>query len=104
MVFLESANYSIVDTNVRLGNAEIDIIAWDNQLEELVFVEVKTRSSREFGHPSHAVNRSKLRSLQYVARQYCALNKIGCDYRFDLITILPDTIDHYHNITWGMVE
>lgn len=99
--FLVSLNYQILDTNVRLGTHEIDLIARDMQTGELVFVEVKTRSSAAFGSPTAAVSKKKVHSLRAVARQYMREKRISGDYRFDIVAVLPDTIDHYQNITWN---
>jgi len=93
-----------LDVNVRFGNLEVDIIAIDQVVNELVFVEVKTRSSDFFGHPSVSVNYRKLLSLQKVATQYRKEHQLWLDFRFDLIAILPNSIEHYPNISWKMVK
>ena len=90
----------IVAQNVRVGNSEIDIIAWDTVHSELVFVEVKTRSSGDYGDPSAAVGWRKLRSLQKVARIYLKQHRVQSDYRFDIIAITPNGIEHFENVTW----
>jgi putative endonuclease len=55
--FLKKAGYKIIKKNYRTPFGEIDIIALDG--ETLVFVEVKTRSSDDYGAPSEAVNQKK---------------------------------------------
>ena len=52
--FLKKIGYKIVEKNYRCKIGEIDIVA--NEGDELVFVEVKTRSQKLFGDPSEAVN------------------------------------------------
>lgn len=99
--YLASLNYQILDQNVRLKHQEIDLIALDQETDELVFVEVKTRGSSFFGNPSQAVNKIKLRSMQYVAGAYRRARGFRNDYRFDIISILPGKIEHFKNITWN---
>ena len=48
--YLQSIGYLIIERNYTAKQGEIDIIAKDN--EELVFIEVKTRSSNQFGTPA----------------------------------------------------
>lgn len=88
-------------TNVRHSNREVDIIALDKELDELVFVEVKSRATGYYGDPSFAVDRDKLRSMQYVGAIYRKKEKLNKDYRFDIITVLPGKIRHYQNVTWS---
>ncbi len=100
VVFLKKNNYQVLETNIRFGTREIDIIALDKKLNELVFIEVKTRRKGFFGDPSKAVDRHKLRSMQYVGAIYRRKNKLDLDYRFDTITVISGKIQHYRNITW----
>lgn len=102
VAFLKERGYQILDLNVSFNNQEIDIVAVDTELNELVFIEVKTRTHSEFGHPSQAVDRLKLRNLQFVARAYRREHKLDKDYRFDIITLTTDTgeIEHFENVTW----
>jgi len=50
------------------------------------------------------VNRKKLLSLQKAAAAYRKEKKTDLDYRFDILAVLPNSIEHYENITWGMVK
>jgi len=68
--FLVSRGIAIVDRNWRCSQGEIDLVARDG--EELVFVEVKTRSSVAFGHPLEAVTATKLARLRRLAAAWCA--------------------------------
>jgi len=65
--FLVSQGFQIVERNFRIRGGEIDIIAieTDSRTEEktLVFLEVKTRSSQEFGSPLEAIGYYKIRAL-----------------------------------------
>ena len=67
--FLVNAGLSIIDRNWRCAQGEIDIVARD--AAELVFVEVKTRSSVAFGHPLEAITIAKLARLRRLAAAWC---------------------------------
>jgi putative endonuclease len=104
--FLLQKGYLILDLNVRFGALEIDIVAVDTVLKEVVFVEVKSRSAEFFGDPSRAVNWRKLQALRRAAKNYLREKQwkdqaLGeWEYRFDVVSVLPTTVDHYQNVTW----
>lgn len=102
IAYLRSKNYQVLTNNLRLKNAEVDVVALDSATKELVFVEVKTRTTSKYGSPALAVTRQKVARMQRVARQYCRQQQVISDYRFDTIAVLPDGIAHFKNITWGM--
>ena len=64
--YLINNNANILETNYRIKSGEIDIIAKIN--EELVFIEVKSRSNVNFGYPSEAVDYMKIRKVLYVKK------------------------------------
>ena len=66
--FLKKQDYKILERNFRIRGGEIDIIALDGQT--LVYVEVKTRSSHQFGLPEEAVTPWKLRFLERASKFY----------------------------------
>ena len=87
--FLRREGLTIVARNFhqRSGRGELDIVAWDR--ETLVFVEVKSRASAEFGSPGRAVGIDKERDLRRAAGEYlrrCAA--AGDQARFDLVNIV----------------
>jgi putative endonuclease len=87
--FLRRQGFVIVARNYRLasGDAEADLIAWEG--ETLVVVEVKSRTSGEYGPPERAIGEDKLRHMLRVARKYVA--KSGTPWekvRFDVVTVL----------------
>ena len=104
MQFLTNKGYQVIDRNVAVVSHEVDIVAIDSATNELVFVEVKTRSSASYGEPSVAITRAKVRAMQKAATQYRLAHQLHQEYRFDAIAILPNSIEHYENITWGMVK
>lgn len=86
--YLEKNHYTIIDRNFRCKQGEIDIIACDTQKKELVFFEVKTRSSLKYGRPSEAVQKTKREHIIAVAKYYYYKNKIHkIPVRFDVIEV-----------------
>ena len=98
--FLVKNGYQILDRNLVFKKHEIDLIALDKRHQELVFVEVKTRQTGQFGNPSNAVGKTKLKSLQYVAQQYLRTTDLRNLYRFDIIAVTPGGVEHFENVTW----
>lgn len=78
--------YSIIETNWRYDKDEIDIIAKDG--DELVIVEVKTRSTDFFGYPEDAVNSKKEFFLIRATESYLQENDLDIDTRFDIVAII----------------
>jgi len=91
----------ILETNVRYRNNEIDIVAVDKKLNEIAFIEVKTRTGSFFGEPSLAVDSRKLRSMRLVAQAFLKRRLLDNDYRFDIISVLPGSIEHLINVSWS---
>lgn len=83
---LEEKGYQILETNWRNEKDEIDIIAMDG--DELVIVEVKTRSSDYFGMPEDAVGYQKEAFLVRATEAYLEENELDCDSRFDIVSII----------------
>ncbi|HOZ03094.1 MAG TPA: YraN family protein [Candidatus Woesebacteria bacterium] len=99
--FLQNLGYRLLDSNVAYGHAEIDLIFHDPHQNEVVFVEVKRRLSGEYGSPSYAVNREKLKSMSYVAGAYRRRHRLThIPFRFDIISIIGDNISHLKSVTW----
>ena len=84
--YLKSKKYIIHHTNWRMSHLEVDIIA--EHEDELVFVEVKTRSSDEYGAPEEAVDNQKERDLIRLASVYLENLQLEVASRFDIISII----------------
>ncbi len=99
--YLSSHGYRVLDRNVKLGRDEIDLVAWDREMQEVVFVEVKWRETSWYGHPASAVDRAKMRRLERAAVQYIQRFQRQVTYRFDIIAIsAEDGLDHFENVSW----
>jgi putative endonuclease len=92
LAFLKKNGYYICETNFRCPLGEIDIIAREER-RELVFIEVKTRKSRELGYPEQAVGVRKQKKMSQLALWYLQKKKLAdANARFDVIavTLLPE--------------
>ena len=99
--YLKKAGYKIIEKNWHYSkNAEIDIIALDKNT--LVFIEVKTRSTLNFGHPFEAINFAKLQKIQSAIYAYMnTSNKKYKSFRIDGIAVIgieEPKIEHLKNI------
>ena len=86
---LKKAGYKIIKTNYRNRLGEIDIIAKEN--DTIVFVEVKSRRSVNFGNPKQAITLQKQKKISMVALSY--LKTMGLDTaraRFDVVTVISN--------------
>lgn len=87
--YLEEHGFTILDRNWRSGHKELDIVARDEV--QLIIVEVKTRTSLEYGNPEDAVTERKIRRIVCAADAYVRKNCIDLPVRFDIITVIePD--------------
>lgn len=84
--YLKKENYQIIERNFRCKQGEIDIIAKDKN--EIVFIEVKTRTNINYGNPAEAVNTPKQKHIKRATEYYVHINNLYKYYiRFDVIEI-----------------
>jgi putative endonuclease len=83
--YLLKNGYTILDTNWTFQKAEIDIIAKIGNT--LAIVEVKTRSSLEFGLPQDFVKPKKIQLLVKAVDAYVNAKNLDLEVRFDIIAI-----------------
>lgn len=86
--FLQKNGYAILETNWIFQKAEIDIIAQKETV--LAIVEVKTRSSIEFGLPQDFVKPKKIQLLVKAVNEYVISNDLDVEVRFDIIAIYKE--------------
>jgi len=105
--YLIRQKYHILGGHWQKRVGEIDVIANDPKTKEIVFVEVKTRSSIDFGYPEEKVTHSKIIKLQKTAQLYLIDQKYpeSQRWRIDVIGIikLPNStkinLTHFKNIS-----
>lgn len=84
--FLTKKGYQIIASNWRFLKGEIDLIAKKGQ--ELVFVEVKTRSSLDFGAPESFVSDRQQKLIIQTAHEFIISNDRQEEARFDVISVV----------------
>ena len=97
--FLLKNGYKIVAQNYRFDKAEVDIIA--RKAEVLAIIEVKTRSTVDFGNPQDFVKPKQIKNLVKAIDEYILANDLDVEVRFDIIAIVKTgkqfDIEHLEN-------
>jgi putative endonuclease len=100
--FLKKHGYRIIKRNYQVRQGEIDIIAQEKD-DELIFVEVKTRTSNQFGFPEESVGYKKqVRMFRTINVYFQNFQELPY-YRVDIISIEVNLqkknlkIRHYKN-------
>ena len=97
--FLLKNNYTIIERNYRFDKAEVDIIA--QHKDTLAIIEVKTRSTNEFGNPQDFVKPKQIQRLVKAVNEYVIENDLDVEIRFDIIAIVKQgkdyNIEHLEN-------
>lgn len=97
--YLIQKGYKILAQNYFFRKAEIDIIA--QKENEIIIVEVKSRTSNYFTEPEFAVNTKKKRLLVFAADDFIQKNNFNSDVRFDILALLKNneswSIKHIEN-------
>ena len=97
--FLLKKGYTIVARNYRFDKAEVDIIA--KKGDTLAIIEVKTRSTSDFGNPQDFVKPKQIQRLVKAVDEYVTVNELDVEVRFDIIAIVKEkqgfSIEHLEN-------
>ena len=103
---LVSKQYKILDRNWRRGRLELDLVCEDG--DEIVFVEVKTRTAGTLSSPADGMSPGKRRSLTKAARCWLAAHKAwdrAC--RFDVVCVTnagQELLLEHHTNAFGLAE
>ncbi len=90
--YLTQLGLRVIDRNWKCPSGEIDIVAIDRGT--LVVVEVKTRSSLDYGHPFEAINAAKLARLYALASQWARAHDLRFSgFRVDAVAVLDTGVD-----------
>lgn len=87
--YLRKKHYQILASGYRCRFGEIDLIARKGRT--VCFVEVKLRSSVQFGLPREAVTAVKRERLRKTALYYLSEHELDCPARFDVAEIYADS-------------
>lgn len=88
--FMKSNGYKVLNRNWRAYRHEIDIVAEND--EYIIFVEVKTRTSRQWGNPEDFIGNAKIKRIVEAADLYLQINDIDKPARFDIISAVWDGV------------
>jgi putative endonuclease len=106
VAYLKEKGYEILHTNWRKGHLELDIVAKTE--DELVVVEVKTRSEGSILEPEDAVTNQKIRNIVAAADTYIKIFDIDLPARFDIISVIGKSpnfeIDHIEDAFYPPVN
>jgi putative endonuclease len=91
---IERRGYAVLARRYRTRHGEIDIVARDG--ETVVFVEVKTKDTEEFGKAAEAVGVRKQQRIVSMAIDYLARNRLTAKpCRFDVVAIDGSVLTYY---------
>jgi putative endonuclease len=97
--FLKDAGYKIVARNFRYQKAEVDIIA--RKESTLAIIEVKTRSTKDFGNPQDFLKGKQILNLVKAVDFFVTEHDLDVEVRFDIIAIIKNKsgakIEHLEN-------
>lgn len=86
--YLERENYKIIERNFQCKQGEIDIIARDTKKNEIVFIEVKTRSNFKYGNPGDSVDIHKQKHMKQAIQYYLYKHQlIDIPIRVDVVEV-----------------
>lgn len=85
-MILQKDGYNILQTNWKFQKAEVDIIAQKDGF--LIFIEVKTRSSKKFGKPSDAIDKKKVSLYKDAVEGFLGQYPSELEVRFDVVNII----------------
>ncbi len=84
--FLKKRGYRILETNYRCPQGEIDIVA--KHKDFLVFIEVRTKTSLEFGSPEESITPAKKERMKAAAFHYRQVhNNLPLLWRIDVAAV-----------------
>lgn len=93
VAFLRNRQYTILHTNWRWRRIELDIVARKD--DEIVVIEVKSRSANYLMPPESAVNTAKIKRLVTAADAYVRRFNIDLPVRFDIISVIKERNGDY---------
>ncbi len=96
--YLENKGYTILEKNFTVHKiGEIDLIV--KKGDEIIFVEVKTRTGIRYGYPEEAVNYWKVKKISRAARHFLHTRNIHDTYiRFDIVSVYIQEEDEKNDI------
>lgn len=105
--YLRKRGYQILEQNYSVKFGEIDLVVSQNNI--LIFVEVKLKTTDDFGTPEEMIGKAKLSQVERMAQLYLMQNpqieEMFDSFRIDAVCIVGsknnvERIKHYENVTF----
>ena len=94
--YFKGLGYGLLFCNYRTPFGEADLVV--KKGEEVVFVEVKTRTDDGYGTPAESVTKTKIDHYKKIAAYYLSGQKEECFVRFDVVEVYADgRLNHIEN-------
>lgn len=90
--FLQAKGLTVLERNFRAKVGEIDIVAKDG--DEVVFVEVRARATKDFGGAAASVGGAKRRRLIRAASLWLQARGWDGACRFDVVALDGGRLEH----------
>lgn len=100
--YLQRKGIIVVARNYRMasGAGELDLVGWED--DRLVFVEVKSRQTEDYGAPDRAIGLQKRSSLIRAAREFARHSEVPWEkVRFDAVNVVfttPPSVTHLRDV------
>jgi putative endonuclease len=93
--FLTQKGYELLARNYRFGKGEIDLVLVKENT--LIFVEVRSLQSADFGFPEQSISEKKKKLLQKTAENFIFEKNWQKNIRFDVVALLGKQIEHFED-------
>ena len=98
--YLANKGYDILEKNFSCKFGEIDIIMQSKNNDDVIFVEVKTRTQTYYGNPIDSITKNKLRHLYQAANYFLTKHHLeNSSIRFDVVEILQNKLINNKHLT-----
>ncbi len=98
-LYLSKNGINIIDRNYFSKFGEIDLIGIENKT--IIFIEVRLRSTKDFGLPFESITKSKLHKLEKTILGYLSEKEYGdYDCRFDIISLIYNENEENFCVEW----
>ena len=101
--YLNKYGYIVLCKNFKCNYGEIDIIFED--LDEIVFGEIKTRNGIKYGYPAEAITDIKRKHIFNTSKYFLYINKLlNKNIRYDVFEVYINNrkpiINHIKSVFW----
>jgi putative endonuclease len=95
IAYLETMGFELVDRNVYIGGAELDLVM--KKANALYLIEVKYRQSLQYGYPIEAMTYQKCQHFKRACIAYIRNNAAYYDCHYSFLGILKTNVGYTYN-------